>query len=252
MENPTFKLERIVRTQSEENFEDFEGPLNLILQLLAKNKIEIQDIQISQLLEQYLAYLDEMKAMDLEIASDFVVMASHLVYIKARTLLSAGEENEELEELRQSLEKLKNRDIYYSIRKIVPYFEQMYLKGAGTIVKPPEYLEPDKGYKYIHDKKDILDGAIRAMTRGNVPRTLDTSNFAIPKRIIYSVSEKTNEIIASLKGSGPKYLELIFKESHSRTEVVATFLAVLELCKSGAVKLEGDGKKAMLTYVDGT
>ena len=250
MENPTFKLEGIVRTQSEEDLEDFEGPLNLILQLLAKNKIEIQDIQISQLLDQYLAYLDEMKAMDLEIASEFVVMASHLVYIKARTLLNTGEENEELEELRQSLEKLKRRDIYSSIRKITPYFEKMYSKGAGAIVKPPEYFKPDKGYKYTHDKKDIFDSVIRAMTRGNLPQTLDTSNFAIPKRIIYPVSEKTNEIIAQLKSGGPKYLKRIFSESYSRTEVVATFLAVLELCKSGVVILEGDGERTVLSYVD--
>ena len=108
MENPTFKLEGVVKAK--ENMEDFEGPLILILQLLSKNKIEIKDIQVSVLLDQYLAYLDEMKSMDLEIASEFVAMASHLVYIKTKTLLSTDEEVSELEELITSLENLKARD----------------------------------------------------------------------------------------------------------------------------------------------
>ena len=77
MENPTFRLEGVVKTREE--LEDFEGPLTLILLLLSKNKIEIRDIKISDLLDQYMAYLDEMKAMDLEVASEFVSMASHLV-----------------------------------------------------------------------------------------------------------------------------------------------------------------------------
>ena len=107
MENPAFRMEGVIKTSDE--MEDFEGPLTLILQLLAKNKIEIKDIRISELLDQYLAYLDEMKAMDLEIASEFVQMASHLVYIKARMLLNAGEEPSELEELIESLERTFTR-----------------------------------------------------------------------------------------------------------------------------------------------
>ena len=69
----------------------FEGPLSLILQLLGKNKIEIRDISVAEILDQYLAYLDEMQRMDLEIASEFVQMAAYLLYIKTRTLLAAGE-----------------------------------------------------------------------------------------------------------------------------------------------------------------
>ena len=100
--------------------EDFEGPLTLILMLLSKNKIEIQDVSISSILEQYLAYLDEMKAMDLEIASEFVQMASHLLYIKTRTLLTSEEEVSELEVLMESLEQLKAKDNLAAIREVVP------------------------------------------------------------------------------------------------------------------------------------
>ena len=81
MEEPKYRLEGVIRSRDE--LEDFEGPLDVILLLLSKNKIEIRDIQISSILEQYLAYLDEMKRLDLEIASEFIAMASHLMYIKS-------------------------------------------------------------------------------------------------------------------------------------------------------------------------
>lgn len=89
MENPVFKLERVVRSKSEE-MQDFEGPLDLILYLLGRNKMEIQDISISLICDQYLAWLDQRQKMDLEVASEFVTMASQLVYIKTRDAAFAG------------------------------------------------------------------------------------------------------------------------------------------------------------------
>lgn len=90
MESPIYKLEKVV--QGKEELQDFEGPLDLILFLLSKNKIEIQDIPIALILDQYLAYLDRRKEMDLEVASEFVTMAAHLMYIKTRMLLSLEDE----------------------------------------------------------------------------------------------------------------------------------------------------------------
>ena len=101
MENPSFYLEGVVREKNE--LQDFEGPLSLILMLLSKNKIEIRDIKISEILDQYLEYLDQMQQLDLEIASEFVQMASHLLYIKTKTLLTQEEEVSELEVLIASL-----------------------------------------------------------------------------------------------------------------------------------------------------
>ena len=89
MDNPIFKLEKVVQSKAAEPLEDFEGPLDVIFELLSKNKIEIQDIQISAILEQYLAYLDEMKRLDMEIASEFITMASHLMLIKTKMLPSS-------------------------------------------------------------------------------------------------------------------------------------------------------------------
>ena len=109
MGEPQYRLEGIVHTKSDV-LEDFEGPLDVIFELLSKNKIEIQDVSISAILEQYLGYLDEMKRMDMEIASEFITMASHLMLIKTKMLLSAAEQAEaesELDLLRQSLVERK-------------------------------------------------------------------------------------------------------------------------------------------------
>lgn len=127
MEDLTFHLEGIVKEKNE--LQDFSGPLSLILMLLQKNKIEIRDIKISDILDQYLAYLAEMERMDLEIASEFVQMASHLLYIKTKTLLSAEEEVSELEELMSSLEQQKCRDIRESIQKIIPELKEASERG---------------------------------------------------------------------------------------------------------------------------
>ena len=98
MTQPQYRLEGIVHTRNE-GMEDFEGPLDVIFLLLNKNKIEIQDVSIAAILEQYLAYLDEMKRMDMEIASEFITMASHLMLIKTKMLLSAAEAAEAQTEL---------------------------------------------------------------------------------------------------------------------------------------------------------
>ena len=107
MDNPVFKLEGVVHERSAETLQDFEGPLDLILFLLSKNKIEIQDIPIALILDQYLAYLEQRKQLDLEVASEFITMAAHLMYIKTRMLLSLEDEQaqSEMDELIRSLEE---------------------------------------------------------------------------------------------------------------------------------------------------
>ena len=125
MAEPQYKLEGIVHTQSEVR-EDFEGPLDVIFLLLSKNKIEIQDVSITAILEQYLVYLDEMKRLDMQIASEFISMASHLMLIKTKMLLSAAEQAEaenELDLLRQSLIERRRKEAMEQIRAAVSQLE---------------------------------------------------------------------------------------------------------------------------------
>ena len=145
MDNPSFFLEGVVKDKNE--LQDFEGPLSLILLLLSKNKIEIRDISISDILDQYLEYLVKMQSMDLEIASEFVQMASHLLYIKTRTLLSGDEEVSELEVLMASLEQLKCRDMYASVQKLLPELKKASEIGLLYYAKLPEPL-PKAGREY--------------------------------------------------------------------------------------------------------
>ena len=111
MEAPIYHLDKVVKAR-QEDMEDFDGPLDLILHLLSKNKIEIRDIQISELLDQYLAWMAQREELNLEVASEFVTMAAHLVYIKTRMLLSIDDEvaMSEMEELMAALREDQRRD----------------------------------------------------------------------------------------------------------------------------------------------
>ena len=126
---------------------DFDGPLSVILLLLSKNKIEIQDVSITSILEQYLAYLDEMKRLDMEIASEFIAMASHLMLIKTKMLLSAAEREEamsEMELLIRSLEEKQRAEAYEQIRTAVAFLEPRSDIGNGLFTKhAPQPLRPD-------------------------------------------------------------------------------------------------------------
>ena len=114
MDSPVFKLEKVVRAKSQEEMQDFEGPLDLILFLLGKNKMEIQDISIALICDQYLQWLEARKKMDLEVASEFIAMASHLIYLKTRMLLSIEDEEVkgEMDALIQSLEERRRSESY--------------------------------------------------------------------------------------------------------------------------------------------
>ena len=246
MENPNFRLEGIVHEKNE--LQDFEGPLSLILLLLQKNKIEIRDLQISQILDQYLAWMDEMQSMDLEIASEFVQMASHLLYIKTRTLLTSEEEVSELEVLMESLEQLKARDNLALIRQVVPELKAASERGLLYFPKLPEPMpKTAKEYEYRHEPVDLLKALWAVFSRGvKVPEEEDRFAEAIPSRIIYSVRSKSRELLERLRRS-PATLEELYRSCASRSEIVATFLSVLELCSMGGVHIQREEQGYLLS-----
>ena len=136
MENLSFHLESIVKEK--DRMQDFEGPLSLILMLLQKNRIEIRDLRVSDILDQYLAYLDEMQSLDLEVSSEFVQMASHLLYLKTRELLTVEEDVNELELLMQSLEQLQAQDRFAALRAVIPWMKGASDQGLRYLTKAPE------------------------------------------------------------------------------------------------------------------
>ncbi len=243
MGEPQYRLEGIVHTRSEE-MEDFEGPLDVIFLLLSKNKIEIQDVSITAILEQYLAYLDEMKRLDMEIASEFITMASHLMLIKTKMLLSAAEQEEaenELDLLRQSLVERRRKEAMEQIRQAITVLEPRNDIGRCIFTKDPEPLKRAKGYRYQHDPSDLLRALDAIAERNSNRLPPPTANFrGIVGKEPYPVTRKSAEVLRHLVLRGVERLKNLFRGNRSRSEVVATFLAILELCKTNRVTLEND------------
>ena len=243
MGEPKYRLEGIVHTRSDE-MEDFEGPLDVIFLLLSKNKIEIQDVSITAILEQYLAYLDEMKRLDMEIASEFIAMASHLMLIKTKMLLSAAEAAEaesELDLLRQSLIERQRKEAMEQIRMAITILEPRNDVGRCMFVKDPEPLRKDNTYRYQHDVRDLLRALDSIMERSQRQMLPPATNFmGIVGKEPYPVTRKSGEVLRQLLLRGVERLKNLFRGNKSRSEVVATFLAILDLCKNNAVTLEDD------------
>ena len=243
MGEPQYRLEGIVRTRSEQ-MEDFEGPLDVIFLLLSKNKIEIQDVSITAILEQYLAYLDEMKRLDMEIASEFITMASHLMLIKTKMLLSAAEAAEaqnELELLRQSLAERQRKEAIEQIRTAVTWLEPRNEIGRCLFTKEPEPLRREQTYRYQHELQDLLRSLDEIAERNQKQLPPPTVNFkGIVGKEPYPVARKAGEVLRQLILRGVERLKNLFRGNKSRSEIVATFLAVLDLCKTNSVTLEDD------------
>ena len=243
MAEPQYKLEGIVHTRTE-IMEDFEGPLDVIFLLLSKNKIEIQDVSITAILEQYLAYLDEMKRLDMEIASEFISMASHLMLIKTKMLLSAAEQAEaesERDLLRQSLIERRRKEAMEQIRLAVSQLEPRNEIGRCLFTKEPEPLRKDSSYRYKHSVLDLLRALDLIAERNQKQLPPPTANFkGIVAKEPYPVARKAGEVLRQLVLRGVEKLKNLFRGNKSRSEIVATFLAILELCKTNSVSLEDD------------
>ena len=243
MAEPQYRLEGIVRTRTEE-MEDFNGPLDVIFLLLSKNKIEIEDVSITAILEQYLAYLDEMKRMDMEVASEFITMASHLMLIKTKMLLSAAEQAEaesELDLLRQSLIERQRKEAIEAVRTAVSWLEPRNEIGRCLFTKEPEPLRRDNSYRYQHETADLLKALDIISERNQQRLPPPTVNFkGIVGKEPYSISKKTGELMRQLLLRGMEKLKNLFKGNRSRSEIVATFISILDMCKNNTVSLEDD------------
>ena len=251
MEEPRYHLTGVMRTQDALPA-DFDGPLDVILLLLSKNKIEIQDISITSILEQYLAYLDEMKRLDMEIASEFIAMASLLMLIKTKMLLSAAEREEALSEMElliRSLEERQRAEAYEQIRKAIVFLEECNEIGCNTFVKQPEPYEKDTTYRYEHDSTDLLRAfaAVAERNERNLPPPV--SNFhGIVGTEPYPVTKKAGQLLKKLLMRGVEKFRNLFRGSRSRSEIVATFLAVLELCRTRSILLEDSGDDVTVLF----
>lgn len=238
IQEPSYHLEGVIRSRDE--MEDFTGPLDLILLLLSRDKIEIRDIQISALLDQYMDYLRMMKEMDLDIASEFVQMASHLAYIKTKMLLTEEKEPSEMELLVSALEQLKARDALSAVQAVAPELGRRIEQGARYQTRGPLPM-PDRPYDYRHSPRELIAALAQILLRGTGDLAPEDEGLrrAAPKPIIYHVRDKSREIVALLRERGQISLRELFSLCRSRSELVAAFLSVLELCSAGDIRFSG-------------
>ena len=249
MDQLNFHIENIVREDGDA-LENFEGPLNLILMLVQKNRIEIRDLKISDILDQYLEYLDRYRSMDLEVASEFVQMASHLLYIKTKSVLSKDDENPELEFLITSLEQLKARDSYNEIKTVVPFFEETAKRGLLYYTKNAEPDPENSGaYSYNHKALELLQALYD--TRNDAAAVLPEAENVVPSKVIYSIKEKCSEILRNLISERSVNLAKLYGSCASRSELVATFVSILELCSLGNIQIRKYGNGYSVRYVSG-
>lgn len=221
--------------------EIFEGPLELLLSLIAKNKVSIYDIPIALILEQYMDYLHQMELFNMEIASDFIVMASQLMVIKSRMLLPKLDENEE--DPRQELVDMLLE--YQRAKQAAQVLHDREFTYAGRFEKPPVKLENagKTDYKLTHDLSLLQEAYMRVYQRRlelieaqNNTQSLDnliktTKHVTVNERILHVMKLLVRKEKCSFAG--------LFEQAQSRSEIVATFLAVLELIKGKRIMVEG-------------
>lgn len=224
--------------------EVFEGPMDLLLHLISKHKLNIYDIPISELVEQYLEYVEQMKDADLEIASEFLEMAARLVYIKTVSLLPVYDEGEKLRK------ELSGELIEYAECKRVAQLLSSQTEGFNCIGRPQEAYEVDMTYTRIHESLELLNAYLRVVGKRlrKIPPPLDSFRVIVQKKIV-SVSSKIKSLVTVLSNGKKNRFSDIILMSESRSDMVAAFLAILELAKTKHVVLSGQGDNVEIELI---
>lgn len=214
--------------------EVFEGPMDLLLHLISKHKLNINDIPIVELVNQYLDYVRQMENADFDVAGDFLEMAARLIYIKTVSLLPRQEEAEVLKR------ELTGELIEYRDCKIMAEKLNHSTEGFDRFVREPQpgYINYD--YERFHEGEELLSAYISAAGRAQrkLPPPLDSFKVIVARKFV-NVASKVGGVIQKLKAKRKvKFLKL-FEDAQSKSDLVATFLAVLELAKTKKIVLNG-------------
>jgi segregation and condensation protein A len=215
----------------EVKLEIFEGPLDLLLHLIRKNELDIFDIPVATITDQYLAYLDTMRALNISLAGDFLVMASTLVHIKSRMLLPASDEDEE-------------EDPRIEITR--PLLEYLRLKEVAGELSERDLLERDvftrrlpRDFKnQFQDEEPMLDVNLFQLMDAFKRLVDQTQPDASLKMEVerWSLEEKTALIMETLKSVEAVYFQELFDKDNTIAELIVTFLALLELIHIGMIR----------------
>ncbi len=226
--------------------EIFEGPMDLLLHLISKKKVSINDVPIMEIIEQYLDYVKQMQNENLDIASEFLEMAARLVYIKTVSLLPVHEETEKL------VEELRGELTEYQDCKIVAGKLSKTANGFDYFGRTPEKIEADMTYTRIHEPAELYKAYLAAVGKGKrrLPPPVEAFSGIIAHKIV-SVASRISFIIDFFKKSKKQRFGKFFENATSRSEMVATFLALLALTKAKRISVDGIGENAEITLLEG-
>ena len=223
--------------------DQFEGPLDLLLTLISKNKVSITDIPIALICDQYMEYIEQAQRMDLDIASEFIVMASELMLIKSKMILphEEGTENDPRREIADALL------LYQQAKLAAKELRPLYDEFSSRYVKDTDEVPPEKGLP-LNLEPDLLIKALNAVMRrikiAQAERTPTELVNPLIKHKIVSVEEKIEEICELLEEQEEASLFFLLKDADSRPELVARFMGILELIKIHRIMI------TTVTYVD--
>ncbi len=216
--------------------DNFEGPIDLLLYLIEKNKMKIEEINLTQITDQYIEYIEEMEKMNLEIASEFLVMASTLLYLKSKNLLPKQEDSEE--ELTEE-ELIKRIIEYKKYKSISQVFKERYSIYSNRIFKNQEnILLPKQELETKYDNKIIPDLYQNLVERTSVRLNKDAKNIEkIALVENYTVADKVKEMFKVLiKQKRFIFNKLFSLKSRDKQEVVIAFSGLLELSRRDKVQ----------------
>lgn len=228
---------------------EFEGPLDLLLHLIEKNKFNIFDIPIVEITKQYMEYVNAMNESDLDVMSEFLVMAATLISIKAKMLLPKEEEEEEEEEDPRA--ELVRRLLEYKMYKYASYeLKDMELDGQKSYFKKASIPKEVQEYKETVDPADVIGDTTLAklneIFNQVMRRTVDRvdpirSKFGTIEKEEVRIEDKMEEIKTNIKGLKGINFRTLLEVQASKINIIVTFLAILELMKVGDIVIKQEG-----------
>lgn len=221
--------------------ENFEGPLDLLMHLIEKNKMEILDIKIAVITDQYLEYLKKMREMNLDITSEFIVMASRLIYLKSKSLLpqeklEGEEEEDEFDLVKLLVEYKKYKEYTFSLRERLDIYHKRFFKFPSKYDLPKAKIEEEYSPELI---PQIYEDFLKKEADKKNLQADNIKKLAVSEK--YTVQKTIRDIIRVLLKK-PKFIfnKLFSVKKQEKAEVVTAFLSLLELSKMSRIKVTQD------------
>ena len=218
----------------------FEGPMDLLVHLIKKNELDIYDIPIALITEQYLQYMEWMKAMNIDLAGDFIVLASTLTQIKSRMLLPASSDEEEDDPRQEIVRPLVE---YLQMKSAAEQLSDRHLLGEETFVRRTDRQEFIDGEEETYIKVglfELIDAFQKILAK--IPDDLQME--FTPDKI--SVKEKITQVTDILEAKGSVTFDQLFSEQPDKNEVIVTFLAILEMVKLALIRIAQHAQTGVL------